>query len=249
MYTLSAEATRTGVGAVRPLALEYPDDPAALGPNATYEFLAGPDFLVAPVYSDTSVRDGIYLPEGTWTDYWTGRTYQGPTTINGYSAPLDTLPLFVKGGSIVPMWPMGTLSWQNRDRTELDYDLYPQGDSSYTLYEDDGTTRQFAQGASATQRVDVHANRAVTVVKVGASVGSYTDKPARRAYRFTVHGQPAPRQVVTEGGPLPRLDSAAALGSASSGWYYDAATGVTEIRTPAVSTDHGFSLQLIHGAH
>ncbi|MFI2609121.1 TIM-barrel domain-containing protein [Kitasatospora sp. NPDC018619] len=249
MYTLSAEATRTGIGAVRPLALEYPHDPAALGPNARYEFLAGPDFLVAPVYSDTSVRDGIHLPEGTWTDYWTGRTYQGPTTIDGYSAPLDTLPLFVRGGAIIPMWPQGTLSWQTRDRGELDYDLYPQarGDSSYTLYEDDGVTRQFAAGSSATQRVDVHSGGPVTVVEVGPSVGSYAGKPTSRAYRLTVHGRPAPRQVVSQGGPLPRLASAAALDSAATGWYHDAATGVTQVKTPDQPTDRGFSVGLIHG--
>ncbi|WP_051711799.1 TIM-barrel domain-containing protein [Streptomyces sp. NRRL S-350] len=251
MYTLSAEATKSGIGAVRPLALEYPNDPNALGPNATYEFLAGPDFLVAPVYSDTSVRNGIYLPEGTWTDYWTGRTYQGPTTIDGYSAPLDTLPLFVKGGAIVPMWPKGTLSYQTRNRGELDYDLYPQaqGDSSYTLYEDDGVTRQFTAGSSATQQVDVHSAGPVTVIKVGASEGSYAGKPASRAYRFTVHGQPAPRQVVSQGGPLTRLDSAAALDSAPSGWYYDAATGVTHVKTPSRPTDRDFSVELIHGGH
>jgi len=243
MYTLSAEATRTGVGAVRPLALEYPDDPAALGPNAKYEFLAGPDFLVAPVYSDTEVRDGIYLPAGTWTDYWTGRTYQGPTTVNGYWAPLDTLPLFVKGGSIVPMWPKGTLSWENRDRGELDYDLYPQGDSSYTLYEDDGVTRGFAQGASATQRVDVHAHGTATVVNVGASEGSYAGKPDARGYRFTVHGQGEPRLVVTAGGPLPRLTSA---DPGAVGWSYDPATGVTEIRTGQISTDRAFSVEIVH---
>ncbi|MFD8706893.1 TIM-barrel domain-containing protein [Kitasatospora sp. NPDC059648] len=249
MYTLSAEATRTGIGAVRPLALEYPDDPAALGPNAKYEFLAGPDFLVAPVYSATSVRDGIYLPEGTWTDYWTGRTYQGPTTINGYSAPLDTLPLFVKGGSIVPMWPQGTLSWENRDRGELDYDVYPRGDSSYTLYEDDGVTRQYAAGSSATQQVDVHAHGPVTTIQVGASEGNYSGKPDARSYRFTVHGQSAPRTVVTQGGPLPRLDSAAALDSAASGWYFDQAAGVTHVKTAPFSTDDDFSLHLIHGGH
>ncbi|CAM5647677.1 Glycoside hydrolase OS=Kitasatospora aureofaciens OX=1894 GN=GCM10010502_24830 PE=3 SV=1 [Kitasatospora aureofaciens] len=249
MYTLSAEATRTGIGAVRPLALEYPDDPAALGPNAKYEFLAGPDFLVAPVYSATTVRDGIYLPEGTWTDYWTGRTYQGPTTINGYSAPLETLPLFVKGGAIVPMWPRGTLSWENRNRGELDYDLYPQGDSSYTLYEDDGVTRRYAAGSSATQQVDVHAHGPVTTVEVGASEGSYSGKPDARSYRFTVHGRSVPRMVVTQGGPLPRLDSAAALDSAASGWYFDGATGVTHVKTAPVPTDKDFSLHLIHGGH
>ncbi|AUG75439.1 glycoside hydrolase [Kitasatospora sp. MMS16-BH015] len=248
MYTLSHEATSTGIGAVRPLALEYPGDQQAL--NATYEFLAGPDFLVAPVYSDTSTRDGIYLPAGTWTDYWTGRTYQGPTTINGYSAPLDTLPLFVKGGSIVPMWPQGTTSWQTRDKAELDYDLYPQGDTSYTLYEDDGTTRQYAAGASATQRVDLHApggGQGATVVTIGASAGSYTGKPAARSYQLTVHEATAPRRVVTEGGPLPQLASAAALAGAASGWYYDAATGVTRIKTPSISTDHAFTVNLIHG--
>ncbi|MFB7906012.1 TIM-barrel domain-containing protein [Kitasatospora sp. NPDC056076] len=246
MYTLSAEATRTGIGAVRPLALEYPHDKAALGPNATYEFLAGPDFLVAPVYSDTSVRNGIYLPEGTWTDYWTGRTYQGPTTIDNYSAPLDTLPVFVKGGAIVPMWPQGTLSWQNRDKGELDYDLYPKGDSSYTLYEDDGVTRQYNAGSSATQQVEVHAHGPVTTVEVGASEGSYTGKPDARSYRFTVHGQSAPRLVVTQGGRLPELHSAAALDTATSGWYFDTATGVTHVKTPSVPTDDEFSLHLIH---
>ncbi|MDQ0994039.1 TIM-barrel domain-containing protein [Streptomyces sp. V3I7] len=76
----------------------------------TSSWRAGPDFLVAPVYSDTDVRGGIRLPKGTWTDYWTGRMYQGPTTVNGYSAPLDTLPVFVRGGAIIPMCPKGTLS-------------------------------------------------------------------------------------------------------------------------------------------
>jgi alpha-glucosidase (family GH31 glycosyl hydrolase) len=234
MYTLSAEATKTGVGAVRPLWLEYPDDPDTLGANAKYEFLAGSDFLVAPVYEDSDTRDGIYLPKGTWTDYWTGRTYQGPTTVNGYHAPLDTLPLFVKSGAIVPMWPKGTTSWQTRDRHELDWDLYPKGDSDYTLYEDDGVTRHFTQGASATQRVTVSARSGATEVKVGASRGSYQDKPASRSYRFTVHGESAPRQVLLNGRPLPR-----------SSWSYDPDTAVTTVETPGLTLDRAFSVRLV----
>ncbi|MFI1171154.1 glycoside hydrolase family 31 protein [Streptomyces melanogenes] len=245
MYGLSKDATKTGVGAVRPLSLEYPDDPNTLGPNAKYEFLAGPDFLVAPVYSDTEVRDGIYLPKGTWTDYWTGKTYQGPTTINGYKAPLDTLPLFVKGGSIVPMWPKGTLSWQTRDKGELDYDIYPQaGKSAYTLYEDDGVTRQFAQGSSATQRVQVHSTGRGSVIEVGPSVGSYTGKPAARAYRFTVHAKSAPAAVAVGGDRLHRYGSAQELSAAGSGWFYDAKTGVTEVKTASVPTARGFTVTL-----
>jgi len=234
MYTLSAEATKTGVGAVRPLWLEYPDDPNTLGADAKYEFLAGSDFLVAPVYKDSDTRDGIYLPKGTWTDYWTGRTYEGPTTVNGYHAPLDTLPLFVKSGAIVPMWPKGTTSWQTRDRHELDWDLYPKGDSAYTLYEDDGVTRHFTEHASATQRVSMQTTADTTEVNVGASKGSYTDKPDARSYRFTVHGEAAPRQVLLNGRPLSRTS-----------WSYDAGTGVTTIETPRLTLDRAFSVRLM----
>lgn len=247
MYTLSKDATKTGVGSVRPLSLEYPDDPATLGADAKYEFMSGSDFLVAPVYSDTDVRNGIYLPKGTWTDYWTGKTYHGPTTVNGYKAPLDTLPLFVKGGSIVPMWPKGTTSWETRNKSELDYDIYPKGTTDYTLYEDDGVTRKFAKGSSATQHVQVKApthGKGSTSIKVGASVGSYTGKPASRSYTFTVHAKDAPSQVAMAGGKLHRLDSAKAFAAAKSGWYTDPDTGVTEIRTPSLSTGHGFSVEL-----
>lgn len=95
-YTLAAQAHRSGVGPVRPLVLDYPNDPNTWGDAAKYEFLSGDDFLIAPVYDGSQTRSGIYLPKGTWVDYWSGRTYQGPTTIDNYQAPLDTLPLFVK---------------------------------------------------------------------------------------------------------------------------------------------------------
>ncbi|WP_343335983.1 TIM-barrel domain-containing protein [Streptomyces sp. SUK 48] len=236
MYTLSADAAKSGVGAVRPLWLEYPDDPGTLGANAKYEFLSGSDFLVAPVYQDSDTRDGIYLPKGTWTDYWTGRTYHGPTTVDGYHAPLDTLPLFVREGAIVPMWPKDTTSWQTRDRHELDWDLYPSahGTSHYTLYEDDGVTRDFAKGAAATQRVSLHRDAHGTTVSVGASEGAYHGKVAARTYRFTVHGGSAPARVLVDGRQLPR-----------SAWSFDPATRVTTVTTASLPLDRGFGLRLV----
>jgi hypothetical protein len=75
-------------------------------------------------------------------------------------------------------------------------------------------------------------------------VGSYEGKPATRAYRFTVHGKDAPSQVVLNGSRLQRLTSATALASAASGWYTDPATGITEIKTPSVSTGRGFTVEL-----
>lgn len=193
---------------------------------------------MAPVYEDSDTRDGICLPEGTWTDYWTGRAYRGPTTVDGYHAPLDTLPLFVREGAIVPMWPKDTTSWQTRDRHELDRDLYPaaHGTSRYTLYEDDGVTRAFARGAAATQRVAVRAGARGTTVTVGASRGGYAGKVDARTYRFTVHGGTAPARVLLGGRQLPR-----------SAWSYDARTRVTTVGTPSLALDRGFTVRLDTG--
>ncbi len=102
------------------------------------------------------MKSGIYLPKGSWVDYWTGKVYQGPTTVNGYHAPLDTLPLFVKAGAVVPMWKSGINSAAEQgfgDR--LTVDIYPQGKSSFTLYEDDRVTRDYKQDKSATQQLEV----------------------------------------------------------------------------------------------
>ncbi|MFD0260907.1 NPCBM/NEW2 domain-containing protein [Kitasatospora indigofera] len=250
MYSYAAEATRTGVGPVRPLALEYPDDPVTATDAVKYEFLSGEDFLVAPVYADTSVRDGIYLPKGTWVDYWTGRSYQGPTTVNGYSAPLDTLPLFVKAGAAVPMWP-GIRSYQDRTAgSPLAWDVYPQGRSSFTLYEDDGVTREHRDGRSARQTATVDAPAAGTVgqvrIDVSASVGDFTGKQTARPYLFSVHSTTAPATVALGGRQLPRLADKPAFDAATEGWWYDGSdrSGVVQVKTAALGTATAFQLVL-----
>ncbi|WP_329419222.1 NPCBM/NEW2 domain-containing protein [Streptomyces sp. NBC_01268] len=250
IYSHAHQATRTGVGLARPLALEYPDDPVAASDAAKYEFLSGRDFLVAPVYKDAVERDGIYLPKGTWIDYWNGRVYEGPRTLDDYSAPLDTLPLFVRAGATVPMWPGDIRSYTQRTPgSPLAWDVYPQGDSSFTLYEDDGVTRAHRDGRYATQRADVRAPRrgaGDVSVRVGPSEGSYTGKAASRPYAFTVHTGDAPGAVTLGGRALEGLASKAAFEAADQGWWYDKDDrgGVVRIKTTAQRTDRGFTLVL-----
>ena len=187
-YTYCAQAHRTGVGMVRPLWLEYPDDPATLREEAKYEFLSGEAFLVAPVYDDQEVRDGIYLPAGTWIDYWTGEQFRGPVRLHDHPAPFDRLPLFVKGGSIIPMWPEGTLSWATRDIGQLDLDVYADGHSTFTLYEDDGVTRRYADGEYSEQPFTIDDSGGEVHLTIGAAVGSYASQPASRRYAVRLHG-------------------------------------------------------------
>ncbi|MFJ5234171.1 TIM-barrel domain-containing protein [Kitasatospora sp. NPDC088391] len=246
LYTMSRVATDTGVPSTRAMVLEYPDDPVARGNLTSSQFMAGDSFLVAPVVSDTSVRDGIYLPAGTWTDYWTGKAYTGPGWLNGYSAPLDTLPLFVKSGAAVPMWPQMNYTGEKPVST-LTYDVYPRGSSSFTLYEDDGTTRAYRSGASSRQTVNVTAPNAGSgdvTLAVGAANGSYTGQLAARDYEFTVHAAAAPSTVTAGGTALPQLGSKAAYQTATTGWYFDAAdrSGMLWIKAGNHAVNTAFSV-------
>jgi alpha-glucosidase (family GH31 glycosyl hydrolase) len=200
-YTYSALAHRTGLGMIRPLALEYPDDPTAFHDDVRYQFLCGDAFLVAPVFEDADVRHRIYLPAGTWFDYWTGEAHRGPAWLDGHPAPLDRLPLFVKGGSIVPRWPEGTLSWAARDTGRLDVDVWPDGPGVFELYEDDGVTRQYADGRFAWQRFTVEPAGGDVAVTIGPSGGDYDAKPQRRRYRVRLRGGGPP--VVADTPPVP----------------------------------------------
>lgn len=155
--------------------------------------------------------------------------------MNGYRAPLDTLPLFVKGGAVVPMWPQMNHTGEKPVST-LTYDIHPRGNSSFSLYEDDGRTRAHQSGAYARQQVGVTAptsgSGAVTV-SVGAPTGSYTGKPASRGYEFTLHVATAPATVTVDGAPVTGLASKAAYDAAGSGWFFDPAdrSGVLWIKT------------------
>ncbi|HEY3002803.1 MAG TPA: discoidin domain-containing protein [Kribbellaceae bacterium] len=252
LYTMSRVAHETGVPSTRAMVLEHPDDPIAQGNQTSQQFMAGDAFLVAPVTSASSTRDGIYLPAGTWTDYWTGTVYQGPGVLSGYSAPLDTLPLFVKGGSIVPMWPQ-MLHHAEKPKTPITFDVYPRGSSSFELYEDDGVTRAYQSGAYAKQLVQVTAPAGGTgdvTVSVGASNGSFSGKQSARGYELDVHVAGAPSGVQLGSSPLTRYTTRAEYDAAATGWFFDPAerSGVVHVRTGSQSTGTAFTVTLTGAA-
>ena len=98
IYTAFWQAAETGVPVMRPLLLEYPDDWSAVDKND--EYLFGDDLLVAPVTKDDDTTRRVYLPRGIWYDYWTDHRFTGPIDIE-VAAPLERIPLFVRGGAII----------------------------------------------------------------------------------------------------------------------------------------------------
>ena len=146
-YSIAREAV-DGLPMMRALFLEYPNR-YTWGKATQYQYLYGPYFLVAPIYQSTKadeegndVRNGIYLPAGTWIDYFNGDKYEGGRIINNFDAPLWKLPVFVKSGAIIP------LANPNNNVHEIDkslriYELYPDGYSAFREYDDDGTTEAY----------------------------------------------------------------------------------------------------------
>lgn len=145
LYTLFYEASRTGLPIMRPLVLEYPHDEHTH--NLCDQFMFGPNMIVAPIYRPSTEYRAVYLPEGIWYDYWTGERHEGGRHILAH-APLDTLPIYVKAGAIVPETALrqhtADAGW-----SELALHVYCGGaDSSgvFRLYEDDGLTDGYGRG-------------------------------------------------------------------------------------------------------
>lgn len=140
-YSAAHEAARTGLPVLRALPLAVPDDTNVY--DKDFEFLVGPMLLAAPVIEPTEVRR-IYFPAGAWIDWWTGNVIHGPQT-SLLPAPLERLPLFVRGGGIVPMFDEGS-STHDLSNAPLTVHIFPHGSTSYVLYED-GRIRSFCCSA------------------------------------------------------------------------------------------------------
>ncbi|KAI9209771.1 glycosyl hydrolases family 31-domain-containing protein [Polychytrium aggregatum] len=197
LYTYAREAHSTGVPPVRSLILEYSHDPVTWTDRVKYEFLFGTNLLVAPVYDDRTVRDDIYFPEGAWYDFWKGAVVShGKEWISHFDAPLDVLPLFVKAGSVLPMWqPVN--SWREHDRSLLALEIWAlgrKGGYHFELYEDDMVTREFQAGKFATQLISVREDRKRTplgkcdtlAVDLRRLDGEYAGRPERRTYTLRI---------------------------------------------------------------
>jgi alpha-glucosidase/alpha-D-xyloside xylohydrolase len=147
-YTYSAayRSYQTGAPYMRALFMDFPNDPKAA--DIPDEYMFGPAFLVAPVTEQGATQRTVYLPAGCdWYNYWTNERLHGGQIITA-DAPIDTLPLFVRAGSIVPLGSE-TLS-ASQPQTVASVRVYPGANGSFTLFQDDGNTYGYEKGAGST---------------------------------------------------------------------------------------------------
>ncbi|WP_276354577.1 TIM-barrel domain-containing protein [Cohnella caldifontis] len=145
LYSLFYEASVTGLPVLRPLVLEYPEDPAAT--NLSDQFLLGEFLLAAPVFRPGAAARAVYLPAGVWYDGETGERHEGGRHVLA-EAPLEKMPLYVKAGAIVPTRGVSQFA-DEPGADELTLSVYAgsSGESRFRLFEDDGRTFAYREGA------------------------------------------------------------------------------------------------------
>ncbi|GAB1538846.1 glycoside hydrolase family 31 protein [Scytonema sp. NUACC21] len=167
-YTLFWEAATTGAPILRPLLYHYPNDPKTY--TIHDQVFLGPNLMAAPIYRPGIEHRAVYLPEGTWYDWWTGESHSGPVHVLAH-APLERMPLYVRAGTIIPMQPVMQYV-DEHPLNQLRLRIW-HGAGEFTLYEDDGHTFEFQKGAFATTTYRVLANAEYTIVEVGERQGEW----------------------------------------------------------------------------
>ena len=142
IYSLGWQAHQTGAPFMRGLFLDFPNDPKVADIGDEYMF--GPALLVAPVTDQGATSRSVYLPAGSdWFNFWTNERLPGGQSIT-VSAPIDTIPVFVRAGSILPL---GAAVQSTNERQPIEkIRIYPGADAHFQLYSDDGTTYAYEQG-------------------------------------------------------------------------------------------------------
>ncbi|HEX2344340.1 MAG TPA: TIM-barrel domain-containing protein [Vicinamibacterales bacterium] len=196
LYSVVRETTRSGLPIMRSLWLHYPDDRIASARGD--EYLWGRDILVAPVTEKGAGSRSVYLPHGTWYDFWTGQDIDGGRELQ---RPVDlaTIPLYVRAGAILPLGPVKQFTAEKID-APFEVRVYPGADGTFTLYEDDGRTFDYRKGEwmGIAMAWDDRARR----LTLRLEPGSRMRPPMPRTIEARIAGATTTKTVVFQGRPV-----------------------------------------------
>ena len=225
IYSAALEGGLTGMPIVRSMPLMFPEDRSC--DDMCYQYMFGDNFCVG-IFSNE-----IYLPAGVWVDAWTGERVEsrGETFTRGYPENRAGL-LFIRDGAIIPTQkPVQCLG--TKPFKELVVKVYPSGDSSYVLYEDDGDSYGYETGAVASTLFQSREGDGSVNLVVNPVRGSYDGMPETRDYSFEFYLQNEPVSVRVGGTEV-------------SGWTFS--EGVLRLSVPRVSVASAFEVNITTGA-
>jgi alpha-D-xyloside xylohydrolase len=193
IYSLAGQVTHQDYTMLRVLPFDFRHDPNTYDIDDEYMF--GPAFLVCPVtkpmyfaanstpLEKVEKTRSVYLPSGSdWYDFWTGKRYAGGQTISA-DAPLETMPLYVRSGSIVPIGPEIQFTGDQPD-APIELWVYPGQDGDFTLYEDEGDNYNYEQGSFAT--IHIAWNDSTQQLTLDNRQGSYPGMQVSKMFRVVI---------------------------------------------------------------
>jgi alpha-glucosidase len=216
LYTAFKQSSDTGVPVMRPLFLEFPDDPECYQDQNNLQYFFGDDLLVAPVTQMGSSLRKVYLPAGRWTDFWSEKIYEGGQYLI-VEAPLEQLPLFVRAGGMIFSREVQQYIGE-KPMDKLIVDLYPAPMSTRILYEDDGASFDYEKGLSCETAFTISMPHHQSLnIEIGERKGAYI--PAARTIQLRVHEQAsAPKAVTIDGASVEK-----------NRWQFDVEKQIVEI--------------------
>jgi len=231
-YTLAQQANATGVPIIRPLYLDYPANSEAYTNSG--EYLYGDNVLVAPITSPNDANGNgsvaTWIPPGSWTDYFTGTTYTGPSTAT-ITDSLAQMPVLIKSGGILPTRTDYVDAATQKPLTQLTLTVAAGANGAFSLYQDAGEGTGYRSGQSTSTPISwSDASRTLTV---GASTGGYSGAATQRSYTLRLTDATAPTAVAIDGVQVPE-----------TAWSYNPNLRVTTVTTSAlpVGTSHTVTL-------
>ncbi len=229
LYGAARQTFDTSLPLCRPLYYAWPElDEAYKRPG---QYLLGDDLLCAPVTEPVDPVSrcamlSVWIPPGSWTHWFTGRTYEGPREVL-LQVPMDQIPLFARSGAIIPRAP----HMKRTDEKPLDpliLDVFTAADRGATrVYEDDGASLGYASGKCAWTPVRFEREGNQQRVVIDAAQGAFDGMLKQRSFEVRLRDTWPPEQVLLDGQPL-----AAASDANSVGWRYDADQFTLLLRTP-----------------
>ena len=240
-YSIAREAV-DGKPMIRAMFLEDEANSFTMSTATRYQYMYGPYLLVAPIYQNTAmdaegndIRNNIYLPEGTWYDWFTGEKYEGGRIINNFNTPIWKLPVFVKAGAIIPMTAPNN-NVKEVDNTMRMYELYPSGTTSFTEYDDDGVTELYRSGESTTTLIEqVLDDKGNVTVTVNPTKGGFNGFVKEKTTIFRVNASAAPKKVAVKIGKksvkLVQTASLEEFNKSENVWFYDAQPNLNRFAT------------------
>ena len=197
IYTLGADTYFKDSTIMRALVMDFAADRRVWGIGDEYMF--GPAFLVAPVTKYRARSRKVYLPAGsTWFDFYTGRSFSGGRVMNA-EAPYERMPIFVRSGSIVPTGP-AIQHTGNDSHSVVTLNIYTGASGSFSLYEDDGVSRQYLRGQYS--RIPIKWDEKRKTLSIGSREGDgYKGMSERRIIDIRLTRPGAPRALAFDAKP------------------------------------------------